>query len=47
MKARPIPAALPETSKNPKAGLETTQHRKMLKMKVDPDELLKTKGQEK
>ena len=46
MKARRSTAPHESLPKLPSA-LEITQHKKMLKMKIAPDELLKTKGQKK
>ena len=47
MKAMRITAAPVKTSKNPQSALEITLHKKMLKMKIAPNELLKKKGQKK
>jgi hypothetical protein len=46
MKARRSSAPV-EISPTPQRALEITQHKKMLKMKVAPQSLLKTKGQKK
>jgi hypothetical protein len=47
MKARRNAAPPRKVSPNHEYGLEINQHKKMSKMKVDPQSLLKTKGQKK
>jgi hypothetical protein len=47
MKARRNAAAPTKVSPTHERGLEISPHKKMLKMKVAPQSLLKTKGQKK
>ena len=47
MKARRKEAATTKGSPTPQSGLAISQNKKILKMKVAPNELFKTKGQKK
>jgi hypothetical protein len=47
MKARRNAATPTKVSPTHERGLEISQHKKMLKMKIAPDSLMKTKGQKK